>query len=147
MLVSLSHLQHRFKMSSIHMHFFVYQIGTFPPPLFTFLSSLLSSPSICSCQDACPPAVWLWVFWLSLDVDQTPVKFWTSHSPSKLAFLLFLFPFFGLFFSPLYSVLGFPFCCDCNLCTLDLLKRVIDRVKWVPMRCFSHDVFFSLAEI
>ena len=57
-----------------------------------------------------PPAVWLWVFWLPPDVDQTPVKFWTSHSIQtsffSSFFFLFLLPFLSscFFFPILYRL-------------------------------------------
>lgn len=116
---STSHLQ------ILHLFFFLkwvfthcpfYQIATPPPPSsLYFWTSPLSFPLnlLFLLRALPPPAVWLWVFWLSPDVDQTPVKYWTSHSIQSSFFF-----FFSLFFfSPRYSVLGFPFCCVCILCT------------------------------
>lgn len=112
-----------FSKSLLFTHCPLSQIGTSPLPLPS--SPTLTPPTCSSCKDVCPPAVWLWVFWLSLNVDQTPVSNTGQVTPSRLAFC---FLFFFLF--PLLVEFCFPFRCACILCTLDLPVRIgADRFR------------------
>lgn len=82
------------------MHCPLSQIGTFPLLSFVFTHSHSHPHDLFFLPRFLPPAVWLWVFWLSPDVDQTPVNNTGQVTPSRLAFCFIII---FLIFSPLFS--------------------------------------------
>lgn len=103
------------------------------------LSLLLKHPhsfrSTCSsCKSPAPSCLTLGFLAFSVDVDQTPVKYWTSHSIQSSFLLLFIY----FSFSSRYSVLGFPFCCVCILCTWSARK------VWMVTRFPLAEIYYFL---
>lgn len=85
------------------------------PTLFFHPHDQFSPP-----RHTCPPAVWLWVFWLfSWRWSNPSEQYWTSHSIQTSCLLNFFFLKKKTTF-PCFSVLSFPFYCNCILCTLYL---------------------------
>lgn len=92
------------------------------PLFFTHPHSHPPRPSWCL-----PPAVWLWVFWLSPDVDQTPVNYTGQVTPSRLAFCFF----FSFFKSPRYSVFHFVALASCALSICWKDRRWRRESEWI----------------
>lgn len=111
------------------------KLPCFPSSLFTFETSPLSFRSTCSsCKSPAPSCLTLGFLAFSVDVDQTPVKYWTSHSIQSSFLLLFIY----FSFSSRYSVLGFPFCCVCILCTWSARK------VWMVTRFPLAEIYYFL---
>lgn len=104
------------------------------------LSLLLKHPHSHSAQlvllakSPAPSCLTLGFLAFSVDVDQTPVKYWTSHSIQSSFLLLFIY----FSFSSRYSVLGFPFCCVCILCTWSARK------VWMVTRFPLAEIYYFL---
>lgn len=98
------------------------KLPCFPSSLFTFETSPLSFRSTCSsCKSPAPSCLTLGFLAFSVDVDQTPVKYWTSHSIQSSFLLLFIYLF--IFPSlPVIQFLVFHFVAFAS-CALDLLGR------------------------